>query len=232
MIKQVNKENKELWDKAYKTIQDAKVLVGVSGIDDVFSNSVVRGGLYMFSACRGTGKTTVLLALAKKLANDGKKVLFITTEQSIEQVAINIQVNENLYVGDTGQDIMGLTIDDGYDYIMYDYIGSEEVDLSQWAGLINVANSLAEKAKELEAVIFTCCQADDKLEEQYRNDNSNASLFTGLYISFSKHIADKISGGAYLLKDGTLINYKNRYGCANLIGFVKLDHEKKEFLCF
>lgn len=182
-----------------------------------------RGSLYVFCACRGVGKTTILLASAVAAAEEGKKVLFLTVEQSYVQLMPYLPlVDDNLIVVEESEQINLKELDkiikeENIEEVYFDYIGAAS-NVGNWDELVYEAAALAELAKSNSIVIWAACQADDNLLKTYKDDPNNLLLNTGYFVSFSKHITDKIAGGVYLIRDeGRLVgyNYKNRYNALN-----------------
>ncbi len=55
--------------------------------DDFFGGGLVRGGVYLFSGSPGVGKSTLLLQMAQKLASNGYRVIYVSSEESVSQVS-------------------------------------------------------------------------------------------------------------------------------------------------
>lgn len=198
-----------------------RVESGIEVIDNAF-DGLYKGSLYAVCAARGVGKSTFLLASAKKVAEKEIKTLYLTVEQSYSQLSSYLpKVSEFLDIYEfngeakTWEEIKKVIQEYGYEYVFFDYIGA---NLTNWDDLVREANMLAEVAKELGIIIFTASQADDALFEEFNNNPKSAKLNTGCFVSFSKHIMDKVAGGAYLVRaNGTTYMYcfKNRYGALN-----------------
>lgn len=198
-----------------------RVESGIEVIDNAF-DGLYKGSLYAVCAARGVGKSTFLLASAKKIAEQGSKTLYLTVEQSFEQlmgyipeIIPNFVLLEFNGEAKAWGEIKEVIKEHKIEYVFFDYIGA---NLTNWDDLVREANMLAEVAKELGIIIFTASQADDALFEEFNNNPKSAKLNTGCFVSFSKHIMDKVAGGAYLVRaNGTTYMYcfKNRYGALN-----------------
>ena len=68
----LNKETLESRKKAIEEFRKLKTITGIDAIDSIFDGGVYKGSLYCITACRGVGKTTFLLAAAKKLSQTMK----------------------------------------------------------------------------------------------------------------------------------------------------------------
>ncbi|PAF53642.1 DNA repair protein RadA [Helicobacter sp. 13S00482-2] len=71
-------------------------------LDIVLGGGIVPGGLYLVGGSPGVGKSTLLLKVAGGLAKNGKKVLYVSGEESAGQIKLRAQrldcVEENLYL--------------------------------------------------------------------------------------------------------------------------------------
>jgi DNA repair protein RadA/Sms len=59
--------------------------VGIHELDRVLGGGVVRGSVILVGGDPGIGKSTISLQLCQKLADSGKKVLYVSGEESIQQ---------------------------------------------------------------------------------------------------------------------------------------------------
>ena len=203
---------KEARDK----LEANKLQTGIWAIDKAFT-ALVKGGVYAFCAGTGVGKTTLLLATAKKMAADGKKVLYITTEMSLVQLSYWLpEVETNLWIGTSDELEQDLS---EYDVIVYDYLGA---DLADWDDLVDQAETLANVAIEYNIIVFTALQARPEIYDNTKEEN----LSTNMFVAFSKGMINKMSGAAYIVKKNNqlyLYVMKNRYGpCGDGKG-IKLD---------
>lgn len=75
---------------------------GINEVDRVLGGGLVEGGLYLLGGDPGIGKTTLLLHIADKISNMGKKVLFVSAEESGEQLKMKAErlkiKGENLWI--------------------------------------------------------------------------------------------------------------------------------------
>ena len=74
----------------------------VSEFDRVLGGGLVAGAAILLSGEPGVGKSTLLLEVASRLAKSGKKVLYVSAEESASQVRLRAQrtnaLSENLYL--------------------------------------------------------------------------------------------------------------------------------------
>lgn len=65
----------------------SRMVSGIKEFDRVLGNGIVAGAAMLLAGAPGTGKSSLALWVASKLANDGNKVLYITGEETANQVA-------------------------------------------------------------------------------------------------------------------------------------------------
>ena len=70
------------------TTDNRRVLTGLAGLDRVLGGGLVPGSLVLLAGEPGIGKSTLLLQVAASLAGDGRPVVYVTGEESPEQVAL------------------------------------------------------------------------------------------------------------------------------------------------
>lgn len=68
--------------------QDMRMLTGISELDRVLGGGIIPGSLVLFGGEPGIGKSTLLLQAAQALASHGEKVLYVTGEESAQQVGL------------------------------------------------------------------------------------------------------------------------------------------------
>lgn len=75
---------------------------GESELDLVLGGGIVEGGLYLIGGSPGVGKSTLLLKVAANLAKMGKKVLYISGEESAGQIKMRAErlecIHPNLHL--------------------------------------------------------------------------------------------------------------------------------------
>ena len=205
-----------------------RTTTGINAIDLVFTN-LYQGSVYGVCAATGVGKTTFLLATAKKMAEQGKRVLYLSIEMSIMQI---LNYCENTIIptlcvcefDNQWDEVEEFVKANSIDIICYDYIGAR---LNNWDDLIKEADNLATFAKDNNIIVFTALQASQEINKV---DTSDETLYTPMYVSFSKGMINKFAGCAYILKN-SLYCMKNRYEniIHNPVPLQELDYEKKEW---
>ncbi len=223
---------------------------GVSMLNSVFNNSIVRGGVYAVCAGSGVGKTSYLLACAKALCRLGNKVKYISVEMSMGQILsyipIDVVSDNCLTVTTLDQGSICDVNCKGYDYIIFDYLGADITDLSDWSELVNYATYLSNIAIENDCIVLTACQATFQLGRMisdYRSKTADVNTVMELcdklnsseYIAYSKGLLNKMSGASYIFTFADMLctyNFKNRYGIrgGSILKPLALDLATKEFI--
>ncbi len=67
---------------------DIRMLTGISELDRVLGGGIIPGSLVLFGGEPGIGKSTLLLQAAQTLATRGNNVLYVTGEESVQQVGL------------------------------------------------------------------------------------------------------------------------------------------------
>ena len=81
---------------------DKRILTGMTELDRVLGGGIVPGSLILVGGDPGIGKSTLLLQVCNHLAGVGNKVLYISGEESMQQIKIRAerlgQSSSNLYL--------------------------------------------------------------------------------------------------------------------------------------
>lgn len=74
------------------TTKDAdRVTTGYGEMDRVLGGGIVRGSLVLVGGDPGIGKSTLLLQMCRNVAQDGRKVLYISGEESLQQIKLRAE---------------------------------------------------------------------------------------------------------------------------------------------
>ena len=86
--------------KDISTKEEARMTTGFRELDRVLGGGIVRGSLTLIGGDPGIGKSTILLQVCKNLSDQGRKVLYISGEESLKQIKIRAdrigQFNDNI----------------------------------------------------------------------------------------------------------------------------------------
>ena len=97
----ISKEKPELL-KDIHIGEEVRVSTNISEFDRILGGGLVQGSLTLIAGDPGIGKSTILLQTSGELCKNGKKVLYISAEESASQIKIRaerLNINsENLYI--------------------------------------------------------------------------------------------------------------------------------------
>lgn len=68
--------------------KEDRIVIGIDELDRVLGGGIVPGSLSLVGGDPGIGKSTLLLQVCQKLAAQGRKVLYISGEESLKQIKI------------------------------------------------------------------------------------------------------------------------------------------------
>lgn len=81
---------------------EIRVSTGISEFDRVLGGGIVQGSLVLIAGDPGIGKSTILLQTSGALCKNGKKVLYISAEESSSQIKLRAErlevQSDNLYI--------------------------------------------------------------------------------------------------------------------------------------
>lgn len=86
-----------------KTQNEPRYKTDLSEFNRVLGGGIVKGSLVLLGGSPGIGKSTLLLQVSNQLSQKGLKILYVTGEESLNQVKLRanrfkIKGNENLYL--------------------------------------------------------------------------------------------------------------------------------------
>lgn len=70
------------------TDNDERILTGLKELDRVLGGGIVPGSLVLVGGDPGIGKSTLLLQVCQRLSDQGKKILYISGEESLKQIKL------------------------------------------------------------------------------------------------------------------------------------------------
>ena len=85
---------------------EERISVSVGELDRVLGGGLVKGSVVLIGGDPGIGKSTVCLQMSRGLASTGKKVLYISGEESVRQMKLRadrlgLKNDKNLYIANT-----------------------------------------------------------------------------------------------------------------------------------
>ena len=81
---------------------EIRISTNISEFDRVLGGGIVQGSLVLIAGDPGIGKSTILLQTSGELCKNGKKVLYVSAEESASQVKLRAErlgvKSDNLYI--------------------------------------------------------------------------------------------------------------------------------------
>ena len=68
--------------------EDERMCTGIAELDRVLGGGIMHGSLTLVGGDPGIGKSTLLLQVCRMLSNAGRKVLYISGEESLKQIKL------------------------------------------------------------------------------------------------------------------------------------------------
>ena len=95
--------------------EDTRIASGIEELDRVLGGGIVVGSLVLVGGDQGIGKSTLLLQMCQKLVQQGKKVLYVSGEESEKQIKmradrLGVFQSDLLVMSETDLDIVAETI--------------------------------------------------------------------------------------------------------------------------
>lgn len=72
-------------------VTESRIQTGLEEFDRVLGGGVVPGSVVLIGGAPGIGKSTLLLQVCSKLADSGKKILYISGEESLNQIKMRAE---------------------------------------------------------------------------------------------------------------------------------------------
>ena len=97
--------------------KEERTSTGFSELDRVLGGGILAGGLILVGGDPGIGKSTLLLQVCRNISNNGKKLLYISGEESLKQIKIRAnrmgQFSDNLsLLSETSLDVIEAVIEE------------------------------------------------------------------------------------------------------------------------
>lgn len=203
------------------TDEDERMKTDIEELDRVLGGGIVPGSLVLVGGDPGIGKSTLLLQVCQKLSAKGRKIIYISGEESLKQIKLRAnrmgEFTENLYLFcETNLDIIRSVIEqqkpemvvvDSIQTMYNEEVGSAPGSVSQVRESTNIFMQLA---KGLNISIFIVGHvtkegtvAGPRVLEHM--------VDTVLYFEGDRHASYRILRGV-----------KNRFGSTNEIGVFEM----------
>ena len=203
------------------TEEKSRILTGISELDRVLGGGIVPGSLLLVGGDPGIGKSTLLLQVCKNLAAAGKKVLYISGEESLRQIKLRANrmgsfTGDLTFLCETSLDVIdGVITQRRPDVVIIDSIQTMRcMDISSSSGTVSQVKESAARllavAKKQEIPMF--------IVGHVNKDGAIAGP------KVMEHIVDTVLyfEGDKMLPYRILRAAKNRYGSTNELGMFDM----------
>ena len=203
---------------------EERITTGFGELDRVLGGGVVPGGLILVGGDPGIGKSTLLLQVCRNMSNNGKKILYISGEESLKQIKLRAnrmgQFSDNLsLLSETSLDIIesviletkpDVVVIDSIQTMLREDIGSAPGSVSQVRESTNFLMQLA-KGNTIPIFIVGHVTKEGVVAGPRVLEHM---VDTVLYFEGDRHAAYRIIRGV-----------KNRFGSTNEIGVFEMSSE-------
>ena len=204
-----------------KSEEEERIGTKIEELDRVLGGGIVPGSLILVGGDPGIGKSTLLLQVCQQLAKSGRKVLYISGEESLRQIKLRAQrmgefTEQLLLLCETNLELIKSVIErekpevviiDSIQTMYSEEVGSAPGSVSQ---VREATNALLQLAKGLNITIFIVGHvtkegtvAGPRVLEHM--------VDTVLYFEGDRHASYRILRGV-----------KNRFGSTNEIGVIEM----------
>lgn len=203
---------------------EERITTGFGELDRVLGGGVVPGGLILVGGDPGIGKSTLLLQVCRNMSNNGKKILYISGEESLKQIKLRAnrmgQFSDNLsLLSETSLDIIesviletkpDAVVIDSIQTMLREDIGSAPGSVSQVRESTNFLMQLA-KGNTIPIFIVGHVTKEGVVAGPRVLEHM---VDTVLYFEGDRHATYRIIRGV-----------KNRFGSTNEIGVFEMSSE-------
>lgn len=207
-----------------ETDEDDRMLTGIEELDRVLGGGIVKGSLVLVGGDPGIGKSTLLLQVCQRLSASGRKLLYISGEESLKQIKLRAnrmgQFTENLYLlcvtslgiirGIIEQHKPDMVVIDSIQTMYNEEVGSAPGSVSQVRESTNVFMQLA-KGFNISIFIVGHVTKEGTVAGPRVLEHM---VDTVLYFEGDRHASYRILRGV-----------KNRFGSTNEIGVFEMRKE-------
>lgn len=129
-----NVKNKSQLLNEITATNEIRSLTGMSELDGVLGGGLVEGSLTLVGGDPGIGKSTLILQICQKLGEQGKKILYVSGEESPQQIKMRADrlgvTTENLYlISETNMSVIEAVISDMQpDFVVIDSVQTMYID--------------------------------------------------------------------------------------------------------
>ncbi len=202
-------------------LSEDRMDTGISELDGVFGGGLVKGSLVLIGGDPGIGKSTLIMQLAETMSKSGKKVLYVSGEESANQLKLRANrlkvKGENIYIKcETAYSIINAEVEEFEpDLLVIDSIQTVYCDdLTSAAGSVSQVRELTgrlmnlSKGKGITTIIIGHVTKDGAIAGPRVLEHM---VDTVLYFEGSSSMTYRV-----------IRSVKNRFGASNEIGVFEM----------
>ena len=197
---------------------------GYSELDRVLGGGLVKGSLVLIGGEPGIGKSTLILQLADKIANEDGKVLYVSGEESGEQVKLradrlNIDNENIMFLAETDIDNVETEIMEMRPKLVV--IDSIQ---TMYSNDITSSPGTVSQVREITARVMRCCKQNQITTILIGHVTKDGNIAGPRVL---EHMVDTVLylEGERFFSYRILRSVKNRFGSTNEVGMFEMQNE-------
>ena len=158
-----------------KTESEIRTATGFEELDRVLGGGIVAGSLVLVGGDPGIGKSTILLQVCKNLTEKGKKVLYISGEESLQQIKLRAS-----RIGSFGEEMLLLcetsleTIQGVIERVQPEIVVIDSIQTMYQEDVSSAPGSVSQVREATSVFIHFYCRTCDKRRSCRRTESSGA----------------------------------------------------------
>ena len=228
-IKTVNSNSKLVIAKPVKlndveSKESFRFDAGYDEVNRVLGGGLVKGSLVLIGGEPGIGKSTLVLQICDKIANDDGRVLYVSGEESVEQVKIradrlNIHNDNLMFLGETDMDNIEKEIEEMCPKLVI--IDSIQ---TMFSSEISSPPGTVSQVREITSRIMRCCKQNSVTTILIGHVTKEGNIAGPRVL---EHMVDTVLyiEGERFFTYRIIRSVKNRFGSTNEIGMFEMENE-------
>lgn len=213
--------------KGISLLENDRILTHISELDRVLGGGIVKDSVSIIAAKPGAGKSTLLLQIAQNLAREGKRVLYVSGEESESQIRTRAErilpeIAESIFVhsGDNLNEVLSLITQIDPELIILDSI--QTFYLEEYSSRPGSPTQITECTQ---AILRVAKDPDRKRAVIMAGQLTKEDELAG--VRSLEHMVDTV---LFMEADPieeirTLSTTKNRFGSTGEMGFFTMEEE-------
>ena len=149
--------------------KENRIISGIQEFDRVMGGGIVRDSFNLLMAPPGTGKSTLAIMVADKLAENGYRVLYASGEESASQIKnratrLQLKNSDDIYISDTSNldfvideikkyDIDFIVLDSIQTFYLNEFLPSKQGNPTQTNGVVSALKDICKQSDRPRSVL-------------------------------------------------------------------------------